>query len=120
MSGGCPSSLWAHGSAYDSNGPNNLDPGADDLIGCSDVHAAVGGPEALVRDYQMGCPSGSRANYQQSSRSMHPGGVYVGLCDGSLKWISNFIDIAGTAQRMSVWDRINCSVDGHFVDGSAY
>ena len=120
MSGGCPSALWAHGAAFDANGPNSLEIGADDLNGCSDVHAEVGGPIALVRDYQMGCPAGSRANYQQTSRSLHPGGVYTALCDGSVKWISNFIDIAGTRERLSVWDRINVSQDGLYVESDSF
>lgn len=121
MSGGCPSALWAHGWIGDANGPNSPWEAADDLNGCSDVQGATGGPAELAK-LGMGCASGSRANYQQTARSMHPGGVYVALCDGSVRWVSNFVDIIGgfDTGRLSVWDRLCVAVDGLFVDTKSF
>ncbi len=119
MSGGCPSSLWAHGWNGDANGPNSPFVAADDLNGCSDVHQEVGGPVELAR-LGMGCAQGTRANYQQAARSLHPGGVFTVFTDGSLRWISDFVELSPGRGYMAVWDRLNVSVDGLRIDPNKF
>ena len=118
MSGGCPSSLWAHGTAGDCNGPNSTALGADDLQHCNEVRAAVGGAEALAR-MGMPCPSGSRPNYQQTARSMHDGGIYVGLADGSVRWINNFVEISPHG-KLAAWERLNASSDSQVLSANEF
>ncbi len=121
MSGGA-SALWAHGShAGDGNGPNSPGLGGDNITACDAVTAAVG-YNTMVSErmtcYDIGW------NNQQSPRSMHQNGVHVCLCDGSVQWISDFIDIVGnvyvTPPVFSVWDRLNVSADGAPASASAF
>ncbi len=125
MSGGA-SSLWAHGSYMgDGNGPNSPYLGGDNITGCNAVTAAVG-YDTMVSErmtcYEM--PGGTGWNNQQSARSMHQNGVHVCLCDGSVQWISDFIDTVGnitaTPPVFSVWDRLNLSADGAPASASAF
>lgn len=118
MSGGCPSALWAHGTAGDCNGPNTPSPGADDVQNCSDIHAAVGGEMALAA-MGMGCPGGNRANYQQTARSMHDGGIHVCLADGSVRWINDFIGITQSG-RLATWERLNASADSQTLSAQEF
>ncbi|MHC4179634.1 MAG: DUF1559 domain-containing protein [Planctomycetota bacterium] len=118
MSGGCPSALWAHGTIGDAIGPNSLDPEADDLQHCDDVRAAVGGEEALAR-MGMGCPPGNRANYQQTARSMHEGGIFVCLADGSVRWINDFIQISPSG-KLPAWERLNASSDSQTLSAQEF
>ena len=118
MPGGCPSALWAHGTAGDCNGPNTPSPGADDLQNCSDVQAAVGGAWELAR-LGMACPGGTRPNYQQTARSMHNGGIFVCLADGSVRWVSDFIEIAPSG-KMAAWERLNASSDSQTLSAQEF
>ncbi|MEN6496726.1 MAG: DUF1559 domain-containing protein [Thermoguttaceae bacterium] len=119
MSGG-PSALWAHGGySGDDYGPNCPYPQADDVVACPDIQAAVGGQSALV---QLGMPcAGGYPNFQQTARSMHVGGVFVGMADGSVHWISDFIQVRpSSTSNPSVWDRLMLSRDGFPVPGDAF
>ncbi len=132
MSGACASALWAHGTGGDDNGPNGNQPRADDLISCSDVQSAIGGSsgggsggEAALQNMGMACYYGDVPNWQQTARSMHGGGVNVALCDGSVRWINDYIDISSgnisaSPPTFSVWDRLNLSKDGQPLNGSMY
>lgn len=119
MSGGCPSALYAHGSnAGDDAGPNqNRSLLADDLRGCPMVQAAVGGETPLAQA-GMSCSRDNWPNWQQTMRSQHPGGVFVGMADGSVRFINDFIDIS--QNDYSVWNRLNLSQDGLPIDASSY
>ena len=44
----------------------------------------------------MPCWSGDGADFQQAARSMHSGGLFVCMCDGSVQWISDFIEVGIT------------------------
>ena len=67
----------------------------------------------------MGCfPSSGADNRQACPRSMHPNGINVVLCDGSVQWISDFIEVSSVAGQISVWDRLNLASDTDFIDAS--
>jgi hypothetical protein len=107
------SALWAHGYVGDCNGPNAATIASDDTAGCQYIQDAVGGDQALQK-LGMSCYrwTGGAPNRQGTSRSAHSGGVFVCFCDGSVHWIGNFIDVSTSINRMSVWDRLNLSMDG--------
>jgi prepilin-type N-terminal cleavage/methylation domain-containing protein len=110
MSGGCPSAMWAHGNVGDCNGPNAPHLNADDLLVCDAVRSQVGGGEKL-QEMGMPCSAGSRPNYQQTARSQHAAGVYTVFGDGSVRFISDFINVTPVSGRISVWERLNASSD---------
>ena len=120
MSGACPSSLWAHGYGGDDNGPNCTQVFADDVSSCTDIQNAVGGTSNLVA-MNMACSGGNWPNWQQTARSLHPAGVNMCFCDGSVHFIGDLIDCSGTGPgNLSVWDRLNLSNDGYSIDSSSY
>jgi prepilin-type processing-associated H-X9-DG protein len=58
-------------------------------------------------------------------RSLHVGGVYAAMADGSVRFISDFVEtgaavtggyvdgsVTGFQQNFSVWQRLNVSADG--------
>jgi hypothetical protein len=88
-------SVAAHHGIYgDDGGPNNGSLSADDIVGCSALKAAFGA-EALVQQC-MPCHSdpnpAEEVNGQATARSMHLGGVHVGLLDGSVHFVTNAVD----------------------------
>ena len=114
MAGGCPSGLWAHGYIGDCRGPNqNASSAADDVLACTGIQAKFGGAAALQR-LGMSCSSGDWPNFQQTMRSTHVGGVFAAFGDGSVHFISDYIqsDGGGFDPEPAVWDRINLSADG--------
>jgi prepilin-type N-terminal cleavage/methylation domain-containing protein/prepilin-type processing-associated H-X9-DG protein len=130
MSGGCPSALWADGYITDDNGPNDMEHWGDDPRACTDIEMAVGGSsgsgsagEAKVVQMGMSCWYGNGPDWQQGSRSMHVGGVNVCFADGSVHFISDFIDKGtnGTPPgNLGVWDLLNLSNDRLPIDPSKY
>jgi prepilin-type N-terminal cleavage/methylation domain-containing protein/prepilin-type processing-associated H-X9-DG protein len=125
MSGACPSALWAHGYVCDANGPNCTWYDADDVQSCSDIAVAIGdgnesvGHSALAA-LNMACWDGNGPNWQQAARSMHPGGVNVAMCDGSVRFISDFVELGTSSSNLGVWDKLNLSNDGFSIDNSKF
>jgi prepilin-type N-terminal cleavage/methylation domain-containing protein/prepilin-type processing-associated H-X9-DG protein len=119
MSGACPSALWAHGYATDANGPNCNQTNSDDVMTCTDVQTAVGGVTQLIT-LGMSCWTGNSPNWQTASRSLHSGGVYTCFCDGSVHFISDFIQLGTGTSSLGVWDKLNLSNDGYPIDSSTY
>ena len=74
-----------------------------------DVYSDVCG-EANVVEQCMGCDPDYFA--QATVRSMHVGGVFVGMCDGSVQFISEDIE-AGIpfGECCTPWDRMIASGD---------
>ena len=125
MSGGA-SALWCHGYIQDDDGPNALSVAADDERTCTDEQAKFGGANGLVA-LEMPCWSGNGPDWQQTARSMHRGGVTVAMCDGSVQWISDFIDLGVNAQNggvapkcLGLWDKLNLSNDGQAINNKAF
>lgn len=125
--GDASSSLWGHGSYLaDGNGPNATGIGGDNLLACNDLVAAFGGSSwdncpGLAKEGMTCYP---HWNNQGVCRGMHRGGVQVIFADGSVHWISDYIDIVGNflvnPPALSVWDRLNVSADGQPIAGNAF
>jgi prepilin-type processing-associated H-X9-DG protein len=138
MGGAAPSSLWGHGYYGDDNGPNNRGfPAADDMQSCVDIQTAVGGSsgtgskgEQQLMKMGMACGVVGAPNitdWQQTARSMHVGGVNVCFADGSVHFISEFIELGTnpgttppTDANLGVWDKLNLSNDRLPVDPSKF
>jgi hypothetical protein len=118
------SALWAHGYFQDDNGPNAINPNADDCRSCAEVEQSLGGSgspspgETALLKLGMPCYDGDGADRQQTMRSLHRGGVYACMCDGSVQYISDYIERdlqdfqSKTPMHLSVWDKLNLSNDG--------
>ena len=115
------SSLWAHGGVMgDDYGPNCWYFAADDICTSPELIGTFGGQDALVAA-GMPVSYGPWVNMQQTARSMHAGGVFVAMADGSVRWITDFIQILPSSiGNLSVWDRIMVSNDGQSVSESTY
>jgi len=98
--------LAGYGAGGDDNGPNACAPTTgkpDDVY--SDVCAAP-----FARAVCMSCDPGYFA--QATSRSVHMGGVFVAMCDGSVQFISDEIETSGDfGGCCSPWDYMIMSGD---------
>ena len=130
MSGGA-SAMWAHGYVQDDNGPNAIFPDADDERTCTEVQMAFGGSsgsgskgQTTLMRMGMPCWSGNGPDWQQTARSMHPGGVMVAMCDGSVTWINDYIETGVTwgspPGAIRLWDKLNLSNDGLAMNANVY
>ena len=119
MSGGSPSALWGHGFIGDDNGPNSNSILADDVLSCTDIYNAVGSAQNLAA-LGMACSNGDWSNSQQTMRSLHTGGGNTCFADGSVHYISDFVQLGSSAQNLGVWDKLNLSNDGYPIDSSLY
>ena len=121
LPGAGPSSFWAHGYLGDASGPNAGYTNSDDTAGCADAIAAAGGGNALA-DLGMGCFSGtsSSPNRQASPRSNHQGGIFTCFGDGSIHWISDYVETSSSVSAPSVWDKLNLADDSLDLDSSKY
>lgn len=114
------STLWGHGgiSPGDSYGPNCKASNADDIANCQAIQQSFGGADKLAAA-GMSCCTICGPNQelgQATARSMHVGGVFLSMCDGSVRWISDDINvIPSNATSLSVWDRMMLSADGQPV-----
>ena len=114
------SSLWAHGGIFhDANGPNTHWYAADDVINCFQLRNEFGTDG--LGDKCMGCYPGGRMYWQGAgARSMHPGGLCVSMADGSVRWITDLIQVLPSdPTNVSIWDRLMLSADGQTVPADA-
>lgn len=110
------SGLFWHGFDGDDNGPNFFSPSSpddDDIEGCNQL------PKELQKKNRMTCCDGC-PSWQATMRSMHEGGVYCVFADGSVHFISNFINTSGEwGTTPAVWDYLIASGDGQVLSASA-
>lgn len=78
-----------YSSVDDDHGPNHRDPQADDIIGCTQLRAVVSNLDDInLPCYQSPNPL-EEVNIQATARSLHPGGVFVMMLDGSAHFVSD-------------------------------
>ena len=133
-----PRGVWAMGNApggcmfgsggagvVDGAGPNNNAPNADNCMNCAQVVAAYGDSTGNnLAQAGMSCFPGDIQNDQQTARSLHSKGVNVCLCDGSARFISDFIWVLPSSfppgGTYSVWDRLIVSGDGQQIPANSF
>ncbi len=138
MSGGAQSCLCAYGFTGDDYGPNNnSELRADDSSNCSQLWTAFGGGTVggqAIQALGMSCSGDEWPDWQQTMRSMHTGGVYASMADGSVHFISDLIESQGHAEvtawlpapddalpvNWTVWDNLIGAGDGNTVPSSDY
>ena len=113
------SMLFWYGSTGDDNGPNVCNPYADDVAGPTGLDVALLEKECM--------PDWTGDNWadQATVRSMHPGGIVVGMADGSAHFIPDDVDTNGpyfdwgpNGEFMTVWDKMIASGDGRVIPDS--
>jgi prepilin-type N-terminal cleavage/methylation domain-containing protein len=114
--------LGQHGANY-GLGPNDCSPGSDDIRDNVQIIQEAG--EALLRAECM-LPFNSASwnvSAQSTSRSKHTGGIYAAMCDGSVQFISDFINAGAQTAGLrcdpavfGTWQRLNCPDDGHVIN----
>ena len=126
--GMCGSNMHCRHAAY---GPNDCAGPNDDIYKSTEILADVE-LDTLV-DNCMGVDQSVNASGQSVVRSVHPGGANCGMADGSVHFISDFVD-AGSAlrylgayigevdtdtseQTLHAWQRLLISRDGFPVTG---
>lgn len=116
--------LGQHGANY-GLGPNDCSPGSDDIRDNVEIINEAG--EALLRAECMLPFNSSSWNVsaQSTSRSKHTGGIYAAMCDGSVQFISDFINAGAQTAGLrcdpavfGTWQRLNCPDDGHVINDS--
>jgi hypothetical protein len=113
------SAIYQHAAGGDANGPNACNDNADDFKGCSYLKSTSPGNATLL-DRCMTCIA-ANTNNQATTRSVHQGGVFVAMADGSVQFISDFIQLGtSTDQNMAVWDRLNAANDGLVISAEAF
>lgn len=123
---GCASSLWAHGTYWsDVTGPNTFSGDSDNVSTCRELSQKVGLPNML--QLGMGCfDVGGLADFfnQTTVKSMHVGGVQACFADGSVHFISDFVESKGNwsanPPQLPVWDKLIASSDGQSISGESY
>lgn len=87
---------------------------ADDIAGCTFAQTAAGGALLLDEKIKMGClDPGTTQSTQATARSVHPGGVNVGMGDASVRFVENSV-----GQR--IWFRMLSYLDGEKGDQGNY
>jgi prepilin-type N-terminal cleavage/methylation domain-containing protein/prepilin-type processing-associated H-X9-DG protein len=126
--GMCGSNFHCRHAATGINSCNGYD---DDLFGDANVQADVG--DGALQMECMRPDVGVNASGQSTVRSRHPGGAHVAMADGSVHFLTDFIDTGnmpissyineGTKQwedpnLFRTWQRLLISGDGYAIETS--
>jgi hypothetical protein len=122
--GGTPSSSLFGFGLGDCSCPNPADDESDDMVGCTYLRNTDPGAAALLSE-GMSCFGATNTNDQGAARSTHPGGLHVGLADGSVCFITDFVESRKDAAAYPwpgdcVWTRLIASNDGYPVPGGSF
>ena len=129
--------IWADGSAAASSawfhviGPNNCT-WADDSSRFVALFNSLGSgfSQQLVQQCMPAGSSGS-GNASGHFRSQHAGGIFAAMCDGSVQFISNSVEVGDKSigyyawsttndpTGMGTWERLNASGDGLVLDDTS-
>ena len=111
---GASALVW-HGHGGDANGINPANNNSDDIENCNTLPQAI--KDRLMPERMscwMPCPS-----YQAAPRSQHIGGVHAAFCDGSVHFLSEYIENGGPwGGCCRVWDLLNLANDGIPIDSA--
>jgi prepilin-type processing-associated H-X9-DG protein len=121
------SNIIAEQASNFAGGPNDCVAGTDDLADGDKVVTDVG--ETILRTECM-MPSTYYFSVSSVVRSRHPGGIHVAMCDSSVRFITDDVQVTIVGpgyknqclqpENFGIWQRLNSSNDGYPVDGSAY
>jgi prepilin-type N-terminal cleavage/methylation domain-containing protein len=127
----CGSNYHCRHASNGVNAPNSCGSGEDDVDRIQNTVAALGQQAMRAQ-----CMDAADVDSGQSvMRSVHPGGIFVAMADGSVRFISDFIqpgnigygayigadDNSGNStqirqENFGIWQRINMSKDGMLAD----
>lgn len=122
MSAPGASSIWAH-SSDDSKGPNSCIPSGDNLWGAPKIIHEVGENRLLAECMHVAV--GWDRSTQAAPRSLHPGGIHVGLADGGVAFVSDFIQTRTGGwnieeRYLGAWEKLTSSADGQLIGNTSY
>ena len=123
--GMCGSNLHCRTAWNGATQPNDCKTGVDDIFDIQKVKDELG-DATLTQE----CMDGATVDSGQSViRSVHPGGAFVALADGSVRFITDFVDSGPvvyegyvgqynppTEETFRVWQRLNVSADGMVLE----
>lgn len=116
--------LGQHGANY-GLGPNDCQRGSDDIRDNVAIIQETGEATLLAECMMPFNSSSWNVSAQSTSRSRHPGGIFAAMCDGSVQFISDFIDAGAqtdglrcTESLFGAWQRLNCPDDGYVINDS--
>ena len=131
----CGSNYHCRHASNGVNAPNSCGSGEDDVDGAQLIIDSIGQPTMRAE-----CMDAATVNSGQSvMRSVHPGGIFVTMVDGSVHFVSDFIEagrvgygafigadaggsgasVDASPTNFRVWQRINISNDGMLADINA-
>jgi prepilin-type N-terminal cleavage/methylation domain-containing protein/prepilin-type processing-associated H-X9-DG protein len=109
--------LFWYGSTGDANGPNVCNDKSDDVKGPTAADAAL-----MVTECMPDIVTDDWAD-QATTRSMHPGGVNIGMADGSAHFVANEVSPGSLLVQtewpnsipMTVWDKLIAGADDQAI-----
>jgi type II secretory pathway pseudopilin PulG len=114
--------LFWFGSTGDADGPNVCNANSDDVAGPLLADSALYAQECMPDEL------GVNFSDQATVRSLHVGGINIGMADGSSHFISNDVEVGPGLLRndwpdtlpMSVWDKLIASADEQVINNMPF